>query len=139
MPLSQNRMLRPLCALGGTFSLAFGLSAFISPATSLSLFNLNYPDHAPSKPVVDGLMIVYGVRDVYMGFSIMIAALYGDLRVLGWLYVACGGVAVVDGLVCRGVGDGGEWSHWGFTPVAVGMGLVCLGVFDGKGGKIKTR
>lgn len=138
MPLSQNRILRPLCAIGGTLSLAFGVSALLSPATSLSLFNFGYPSHIPSKPVIDGLMTVYGVRDIYMGFSIMVTALYGDLRVLGWLYVACGGVAVVDGIVSKGAG-GAEWSHWGFTPLAVGIGLVCLGVFDGKGGKAKTR
>lgn len=130
MPLSQARILRPLCAISGTLSLAFGLSAFLSPATSLSLFNLAYPDHAPSKPVVDSLMTVYGVRDIYMGFSIMVTAWYGDLKALGWLFVAVGGVAGVDGVVCRGVGGGGEWNHWGFTPLAVGMGLICLGVFD---------
>lgn len=130
MPLSQSPILRPLCAGLGLFALGFGLNAVLNPAGSLSLFNLSYPDHPASIPVINALMQVYGIRDAFMGFTTIMTAYYGHRKVMGWTFIGVSTVATVDGFICRNAGVGGEWNHWSFTLLGSAVGMVLLGVFD---------
>lgn len=132
--LSQHPALRPFSGILGAIGIAFGINGIMNPMSALSFFNLNshYPKSAsdPSKKTIDALLLVYGIRDIFMGLSVVIAAWYGHVKVLGWLLLMLSGVAGFDGLVCRWAGVGGEWNHWGYSPVGTGVGLILLGVFD---------
>jgi Domain of unknown function (DUF4267) len=78
---------------------------------------------------VSDLLAVYGVRDIYMGISIHVAAFLGTRSSLGWTLVSAGAVAFLDGLVCWRNGKG-QWNHWGYAPMFAGVGAVLLGLFD---------
>ena len=81
--------------------------------------------------VVDGLMIIYGARDIFMGLAIYFAALFGDRKLLGWILIAGSGVAFVDGAVCRAQVGKGEWNHWSYAPILTAVGAALLGILDG--------
>ncbi|KAK5102271.1 hypothetical protein LTR70_000057 [Exophiala xenobiotica] len=131
--LSSSPILRLLSTIFATIFIGFGINAILQPASALSFFEWEYPTPDSSKRIIDGLLLLYGVRDIFMGLAIYVAAWYGDRRTLGGIVVCASVVAGADGWVCRvvnGVG-GGEWGHWGYAPVVFGVGVLCLGVLDG--------
>lgn len=67
-----------------------------------------------------------------MGLAIGIVAFAGGPRTLGWVLLAASGVAVADGWAVSGMGDAGEWSHWGYAPVVAAVGVGALVVGEGK-------
>lgn len=79
--------------------------------------------------MVDSLVYVYGVRDIFSGLTMYISSAYGTRRSSGWTMVAASGVAFADGLICWSWGKG-EWGHWSYAPVLTVAGLALLGVFD---------
>lgn len=98
----------------------------------MEMFPLPYPSSsATSTELIDALMVVYGARDVFMGLAIYAAAAFGGSggrKGLGWVLLAAGGVAGVDGWVVRGWeagrgAAGGEWNHWGYAPFVGGLGM----------------
>ena len=74
-------------------------------------------------------MIIYGVRDVFWGFAIHIAAYFGSRKTLGWILIAGSGIAYADGVICKMEGKG-EWNHWGYAPILTVVGALALGVMD---------
>ena len=71
-------------------------------------FDLPYPQVSSSKDatnrnsveikkLMEAFSIVYGIRDVFMGASILAAALCGTRQALGWIMVAAARVAATDG------------------------------------------
>ncbi|KAI0162887.1 hypothetical protein BJ166DRAFT_497557 [Pestalotiopsis sp. NC0098] len=111
-------------------SIGFGINAILRPAHGLSFFELPLPagDKA-ARATVESLMVVYGVRDIFMGAAMAATAAFGTPAALGWILIAGSGVAVADGLVCYGHGKG-QWNHWGHAPLGLAVGLVLLGLFD---------
>ncbi|KAI6351439.1 hypothetical protein MCOR25_009929 [Pyricularia grisea] len=69
------------------------------------------------------MMVIYGVRNLFMGSAIFSASLNGHTSTLGWLLASVGAVTFTDGFVC----GKGEWNHWGFVPIATGTGALLLG------------
>lgn len=129
--LFQSRILRVVGSVFGTMSIGFGLNAILRPENALSFFELDYPTTVAEKSLVDKLLVVYGVRDVFMGLAAYITAYYGGRQPLGWTLLATSGVAYADGYVCWMNGHG-EWNHWGYAPMLSVVGLLLLGVFDRK-------
>ncbi len=129
--LSQSPSLRIAASVFATIFVGFGINAIVRPDNALEFFEFQAPTLASDKKMVDGLMVVYGVRDIFMGLAIYAAAYFGDRQTLGWIMVAGSGVAFADGAVCKAHGKG-EWNHWGYAPMLTAVGSVLLGVLDKK-------
>lgn len=129
MVFSQSPSLRIAASVFATIFVGFGVNAMLRPLNALEFFEFKAPAAAADRKIVDSLMAIYGARDIFMGLAIYSAAYYGDGKTLGWILVAGGGVAFVDGAVCRSHGKG-EWNHWGYAPVITAVGSLLLGVWD---------
>ncbi|KAF4555991.1 Hypothetical protein D9617_2g059580 [Elsinoe fawcettii] len=112
--------------LFGTIMLGFGINAIVRPAHGLTFFEMEPPRSAGDRKVVDNLMIVYGIRDVYMALAIYATAYYKAKKPLAWCLLGVSGVAFTDGLVCYLNGKG-EWGHWGYAPMVGLVGAILLG------------
>jgi hypothetical protein len=75
-------------------------------------------------------MVLYGVRDLFMGLAICAAAYFGNRKSLIWILVAGSGVAFVDGAVSHAQIGFREWNHWGYAPALSVVGGLLLGVLD---------
>lgn len=75
------------------------------------MFEFTYPTLPAEKKLIDNLMMVYGARDVFMGFAMYAAAYFGNRKILGSLVLGLGAVAFLDGFICfqRGKGDMHRW------------------------------
>ncbi len=129
--LSQSSALRAAAGVFATIFVGFGVNAILRPENALTFFEFQPPTSAVDKKVVDNLMVVYGVRDIFMGLAIYSAAYFGDRKSLGWILISASGVAFADGAVCFVAGKG-EWGHWSYAPVITGVGALLLGVLDKK-------
>ncbi|KAJ5775315.1 uncharacterized protein N7511_000326 [Penicillium nucicola] len=111
-----------------TTFIAFGVNAILRPVQALTFFEFQPPASAVDKQLVDSLMAVYGVRDIFMGVAIYAVAYFGTRRALGWILIAASCVAFADGLVCWTHGQG-AWNHWGYAPMITLVGSMILGFF----------
>lgn len=94
----------------------------LNPEHALSLFELSYPTMPEDQKLIDAMLIIYGVRDIFMGAALFSAAYNGNHKATGWLLTFTGAVAGVDGSLCRSLE--GAMKHWGFAPVVIGLGGV---------------
>jgi hypothetical protein len=122
--MSNAFYLRIAASIIATLFIGFGINALLNPASALSFFELQYSTISPERKVVDVLLAAYGVRDIFMGLAMYIAAYFGDRRVLGWTTVAAGAVAGADGGICKFMIGRGEWKHWGHGLMEVVLGAV---------------
>lgn len=76
------------------------------------------------------MLLVYGVRDVFMGFATMIAAYHKQPKILGLLIMATASIAVADGAICYYIHGTGHWNHLPLAPIIFGVGAVFLGALD---------
>ncbi len=125
--LSQSPILPLAASIFATIFVGFGINGITRPENALEFFEFEPPASAADKKLVDGLMIVYGARDVLMGLAIYSAAYFGDRKTLGCILIAASGMAFVDGAVCRTQVGRGEWNHWGYAPVMAAVGIASLG------------
>jgi hypothetical protein len=105
------QLLPSICALIGTIPIGFGVNAFLRPDNALSFFN------GASMPVVNAnlvqaLVMIYAARDVFMGIAIYATAYYGSRRALGWVMLAGGFNAFIDGLAAQTYLGGGECEYF---------------------------
>ncbi|KAG8623569.1 hypothetical protein KVT40_008545 [Elsinoe batatas] len=110
----------------GTILLGFGINAIVRPAHGLTFFEMEPPSGTADRKLVDNLMVVYGIRDVFMAVAIYSTSYYKARKPLGWCLLGVSGVAFTDGLVCYLNGKG-EWGHWGYAPMVGGIGAILLG------------
>ena len=118
---------------GGFFAagfLFFGFNAMFRPRAGLEIFEFERPKDAEAQKLVDGLVILYGARDVYMGATVAIAWYLANRTILGWSLVVGSGVVFVDGIVNNMVIGRGQWKHWGDAPVMGAVGAALLGLAD---------
>jgi hypothetical protein len=127
---SQSPSLRVAASVFATIFLGFGINAMLRPRQALEFFEFEVPASAADKKVVDGLMVIYGARDIFMGLALYSAAYFGNHKSLGWILIAGSAVAFVDGAVCRAQVGKGEWNHWGYAPMLTAIGSLLVGVFD---------
>ncbi|KAF2161807.1 hypothetical protein M409DRAFT_37497 [Zasmidium cellare ATCC 36951] len=124
MPISQSPMPRFAACFFATLFVGFGVNAMVNPEAALSFFELKYPLLQDQKNIVDVLSMVYGVRDIFMGVAIFATAYFGTTPALGWILVAAGACAGVDGWACKTIVGQAEMNHWGYAPVVGVLGLV---------------
>lgn len=114
-----------------TIFVGFGINAMLRPRAGFEIFEFEYPKAANEQKLIDNLMIIYGVRDVFMGVSMLAAWHFGAREVLGCSLIAGSVVAVVDGVANRAVLGYGQGKHWGYAPMLTIVGAVLLGAVDG--------
>jgi len=76
-------------------------------------------------------MVVYGVRDIFVGLGIYAATYFKERKTLGCLLMAFSAVAFMDGYVCKAYVGDGEWGHWSYAPVVGVVGALLVGAADG--------
>ncbi|SPO06360.1 related to integral membrane protein [Cephalotrichum gorgonifer] len=117
-----------ISAAFATIFVAFGVNAILQPSNTLTFFELSAPTAPADRQIVDALLAVYGVRDIFMGAAIYAAAYFGSRKALGWIVISGSAVAFADGAVCQVYAGNGAWNHWGYAPVlTVVGGLLALG------------
>lgn len=129
MTVSQSRALYLAATAFATLFVGFGVNAVIRPDHALTFFELKPPSAPADHRLVNSLMAVYGVRDIFMGLAIYAATFSGTARSLGWILISASAVAFADGAVCWTHGQG-QWSHWSYAPIVTVVGSLLLGVFD---------
>ena len=140
MPLSALPYLEVVAFAQATIFVGFGVLWFIDIPKALSFFEIKYPrvplkgpnknDLVAAKLTMDLMAIVYGIRDIFMGAAIYIAIFAGTRIVLGWMLVAAGMVAGVDGVACKVLVGMGQMNHWSYAPILVVLGSTMLGALD---------
>lgn len=129
MVLSRSFPLRLAATAFGTIFIGFGINAIVRPDHALTFFEFAPPAGAADHQLVNSLMAVYGIRDIFMGLAIYIATFCGTSHSLGWTLISSSAVAMGDGVVCWTHGQG-EWNHWGYAPMITVVGSLLLGIFD---------
>lgn len=129
MPLSHSVVLRLAASVFATTFVGFGVNAILRPDHALTFFEFQPPTSLVDKQMVESLMAIYGIRDIFMGAAIYAASYFGTRSTLGWILIAASSVAFADGYVCWTHGQG-QWNHWGYAPMIAVAGSLLLGVFD---------
>jgi Domain of unknown function (DUF4267) len=128
MTLSQSPLQFAAHAFATIF-VGFGINAILRSDQALTFFQFEPPIGAADHKMVNSLMAVYGVRDIFMGLAIYAAGYFGTRQALGWTLIAASAVAFADGAVCWTHGAG-QWNHWACAPVIAVVGSLILGMFD---------
>ena len=129
MTISRSPILYIASSAFATIFIGFGVNAILRPDNALTFFEWEAPTAASDKILVENLMVVYGVRDIFMGLVMYATAYFGSRKALGWVLIAGSGVAFADGVVCWNQGKG-EWNHWGYAPMLTVVGGLLLGLLD---------
>jgi hypothetical protein len=129
MTISHSPFLRLAASAGATIAIGFGINAILRPDNALTFFEWEAPTSASDKNLVHNLLYIYGVRDIFMGVVMNIAAYFGDRKTLGWILIATSAVAFADGFLCWNQGKG-HWNHWSYAPVLMALGSLSLGMLD---------
>ena len=129
MTISRSPILYIASSAFATIFIGFGVNAILRPDNALTFFEWEAPTAASDKILVENLMVVYGVRDIFMGLAMYATAYFGSRKALGWVLIAGSGVAFADGVVCWNQGKG-EWNHWGYAPMLTVVGGLLLGLLD---------
>lgn len=120
-------LLTGLAYLFSAVGIGFGINAMLRPANALSFFELAPPKKGtPERTTVDALLVVYGVRDIFMGFAIIASGLFGSPEAQGCIILAGSAVAFVDGWVCLKYVGRGQGNHWGYAPVHMALGIAMI-------------
>lgn len=131
MAVSKSFPLTIASILFGLIFIGFGTYDLIDPEGGLSFFEFQ-PSLVPqTRSEVNGLIVIIGIRDIFMGIAILATLGTGNRAVAGWLMISASAVAFTDGIVCFQHGKG-EWNHWGYAPALTVVGALLLGVADGK-------
>jgi hypothetical protein len=114
-----------------------GLNALFRPRAALSL--LHFPRPLPSasrsppgsqdynEKLVDGLVLVYGSRELSVACAALAAYFTGSWEALGWGMFGATIYTVADGVASQSVTGGGQWRHWFFGMVGIVLGSGILG------------
>lgn len=114
-----------------------GLNALFRPRAALSL--LQFPRPLPSasrstpgsqdynEKLVDGLVLVYGSRELSVACAALAAYFTASWEALGWGMFGATIYTVADGVASQSVTGGGEWTHWFFGMVGMVLGSGILG------------
>ncbi|KAL4950918.1 hypothetical protein BDW69DRAFT_171123 [Aspergillus filifer] len=129
MPLSQHPALPIGAKAFSLMAIGFGINALVRPEHALTFFEWEMPHALDERQLVEALLYVYGVRDIFWGLAIWIAAAYGNQKTAGWTLIAASGVAFADGYICYTWGHG-QWGHWSYAPMFTALGAAFLGLFD---------
>jgi hypothetical protein len=129
MPLSKHPAIKYVSTLFSTIFVGFGLTYVLYPRTGYSLYGFsNEPTSAHDWAVVERVMILYGVKDLFIAAAIFASTWFGTTKSAGTILIAGGACAGADGWVVRGEAGTGECNHWGYGSAMVGLGAVMMGL-----------
>ena len=129
LKLSEASWLRLIAGIYGTIFIGFGINCMLRPVSALSFFEWEMPSLPSSRHLIEQIMIIYGIRDVFMGVALYATAYYRATKACGWMLLACSAVAFTDGYVCWMQGKG-QWTHWNYAPFLTVFGCLMLGCVD---------
>ncbi|KAE8448452.1 hypothetical protein EG329_009517 [Mollisiaceae sp. DMI_Dod_QoI] len=129
---SQSTPLLVLATAFGAMSLGFGINSILNPMSELSFFELQDLAATADPILIEALMVAFGAKLIGAALAVFATAYYGSRKALGWILIAGGGVAGVDGWICLSYVGKGEWNHWGYGGMMVVLGTLLLGVADRK-------
>ncbi|KUJ12750.1 uncharacterized protein LY89DRAFT_191880 [Mollisia scopiformis] len=130
--LSQSPFLSIIATAFGTISLGFGINSILNPMSELSFFELQGLAATADPILIECLMIAFGAKLIGAALAVFATAFFGSRKALGCVLIAGGGVAGVDGWICKSYMGTGEWNHWGYGSMMVILGTVLMGILDGK-------
>lgn len=131
MPLSRSRPLFLASQFFVIIYIFFGINSIFRPRSGYLLIGeLPLPTTASDQATIDSLMVLYGAKDLFMAAALYVVGRTGDRRALGWMVIAGGAAALVDGWVVKERIGTGEWNHWGYGGFMVGLGGVLAGALD---------
>jgi len=129
--LSQSRLLANAAALFALGPVLVGLLGLVTPRTVLAAaFGFELPFLPADQRLVDSLMRLFSIRDVFLGGATLSAWYNGDRKTLGTIMLLGAGVVFTDGAVNDYQIGSGAWKHWGVVPVMVFIGVGLLGWLD---------
>lgn len=127
---SESSSLVIIAGIFATIWTGFGINALTRPMAAYSVFEFPVPIAATDQATIEGLMLIYGARDLFMGIAVYATAFWGSRRACAWIVLAGAAVATVDGWACLRVVGGGHWNHWGYAPALVVVGALMAGILD---------
>jgi len=130
--LSASTYLPAIVSIFGIMCTGAGFNAILRPKPALSLIGwLEYKPASPlDKKVIDTLILIYSMRDIYMDLAEIGAAYYNNVQVLGSVMIAGSAVAFADGAICRKMIGHSQGSHWILASIMTAFGAVCLVLLD---------
>lgn len=117
----------------GLLPAVFGLHALVKPEAVLKSINFPVPTQPESRKLTASLMRIYGIRNVAISYLLTLIWTTGNQRLMATGLVAGLAMTITDGFVSISQIGGGEWNHWGFTPVIAAVQAGLLGYFQGWG------
>ncbi|KAK4548967.1 hypothetical protein LTR36_008740 [Oleoguttula mirabilis] len=129
---SQSPILQHSAAVFAFFPALVGAVGLFFPRLVLAgAFEFEMPASPKDQKLVDSLMRLFCVRDLFLG-GVALAAWYNeDQKTLGAIMLLGAGVVFTDGAVNKHQTGRGAWKHWTFVPVMAGIGAGLLGWLDG--------
>ncbi|KAK8063032.1 hypothetical protein PG997_015129 [Apiospora hydei] len=100
------------CVLGLAPAI-YGLQALFAPAGALAGSGLPGGSTLQDQALAQGLMRIYGVRNVVISLTLFTAWYHGHRGTQGVGLILGALMPFVDGLVFKDLLGGGEWKHWG--------------------------
>jgi hypothetical protein len=91
---------------------------------------------AATNPLIEPTMYLYGIRAIYMGLTVFIAAYFGHRKTLGAVMIALSSISLIDGAVVKTYGGTdangviNSFGHWVWGPPCALVGLLLMGVAD---------
>ena len=128
--LSQSSSLPIAAGIIGTIFLGFGIKFSLQPLSAIQFFEFEPLSSSAEEKLASNLILLYAVRDLFMGLAIYAATYFGDRRILGAILIAASGVAFADGFIVKAQIGKGEWNHWGYAPMLTTVGSILLGALD---------
>lgn len=127
----RSQVLPNTALLFGLVPTFIGVATILYPRFGLlHVFEAKLPAAPQDQKLVDGLMRLFGARDMYLGLTTITAWYMGQRAVMGYLLFLGCGVVTVDGIVQKQQTGNGEWKHWSFVPVMAGLGAGLVGWLD---------
>lgn len=102
MGISKHPIFPWIATIFGTIMFGFGVAYTCFPRDAFSTFGFPSPTTPADLKLMDAVMILYGVKDLYMGISVWATTWLGSRRLAGLLLFAG---ALCAGEVCGVSGD----------------------------------
>ncbi|KAF2688486.1 hypothetical protein K458DRAFT_484526 [Lentithecium fluviatile CBS 122367] len=128
MGISRHPILPWVSSFFGTIFLGFGCAYMLWPREAFPTFGFPSPTTPADLELMDAVMVLYGVKDIFVGVAILAATWLGNRKTAGVLLVAGSFCAGVDGYVVNRFTGTGEWNHCGYGSVMGVIGLLVMGL-----------
>ena len=125
MAMAHPYMFRGSLILGA-LPIFFGINGMLRPEAHLSSLLLPLHTEPEARKLDYALMRIWGIRNISVGFLLVLIWTLGDERIMGTALCAGLAVSLTDGFVSRALIGGGELQHWSFTGACA---VTMMGLF----------